>query len=258
VQIEPLSPFGAEIRAFDTAQSDAATGRRIVELVASNRVLVLRDQQITARQFVDFLRTLGPMTFTAGEIPVEGAPDLNLVTNVGRARRPRSVFHTDTSYVEAPPAISALRVVDVPDAGGATLFSDQVRAFAALSDEKRATITGRTARHAYTDANGRTVANDQPLVLAHPITGERSLYLSTPERISNVGGLDRQASRTLIEGLYEHSQDEAHLYRHDWRVSDIVMWDNRVTMHRADHSAVEGDRTLHRGLIAGTPLIPAG
>ena len=254
---EPLHPFGAALATFDAGSCDREAAAWIVGCVARHRVLVLRGQAFDPPGFAAFLRRLGPLTFTEGETAVASAPDLNVVTNVGRTRPPRSVFHTDTSYVERPPAVSALDALEVPEAGGETLFSDQVRAFRSLDAATRTRIAGRTVRHAYERPDGVVEEHRQPLVLIHPLTGERSLYLSALARCSAVSGLNDAQSQDLLEYLYRHSTDPAHLYRHAWRPGEVVLWDNRVTMHRADHSAVIGNRTLHRGLLAGTPLTSA-
>lgn len=254
MDIKALEPFGGAVDRCDIRRVRADEAREIVRHVARHRVLVLHGQTVDPSEFATFLRKLGELTFTRGETPVPGAPDLNIVTNVGLGRTPRSVFHTDTSYVESPPAMTALCTVTVPATGGETLFSDQVRALERLDPIRKAQIEGRTMRHAYDRPDGVVEAHRQPIVIVHPLTRERALYLSTPERCSAIDNMSDDASRELIEDLYSHSIDPAHLYTHRWQLGDVVIWDDRVTMHRADHSAVSGDRTLHRGLIAGTPL----
>lgn len=249
MRLTPLSPFGAAIEGLDVRHANDVLGERLALLAARYRVIVLRDQCPSARQMVAFLRTVGELSFTQGEVPVEDAPLLNLVTNIGRDRPPRSVFHTDTSYVRVPPAFTALRIVRVPDEGGDTLFTDQVRALDALSESERAELAARTIRHSYAAPGQDEIATDHPVVLTHPLTGERSLYLSTPERCIRISGCDTDTSRKWIERLYTHSIDKTHIYRHQWLAGDIVLWDNRVTMHRADHAMVVGDRELHRGII---------
>jgi taurine dioxygenase len=202
------------------------------------------------------LRALGELTFTAGETPVAGAPDLNLISNVGRSTPPRSVFHTDTSYVARPPAFTALRAVRLPRAGGTTLFSDQVRAAATLPARIRAALSGRTVRHGLA-ATGAEGSQRHPLFRRHPVTSEVALFLSTPERCTELSGVDRATSERAIDALYRHSIRPTRLYRHTWRAGDIVIWDDRLTMHRADHTDVDGDRVLHRGLVLGEVPIPA-
>ena len=252
-----LEPFGVEISRLQVASAASASIQELRAVLAHHRVGVFRDQEADDAAFVSFLRRLGNLTFTEGETPVAGAPDLNVVSNVGRSSPPRSVFHTDTSYVARPPAFTALRAVRLPRMGGSTLFSDQVRAADRLPPRFRKALAGRTVRHGPTGVRDDGNSARHPLFRRHPITNEVALFLSTPERCSDLSGVDDETSARAIAALYRHSIRPAGLYRHAWRDGDIVVWDDRLTMHRADHDAVAGDRVLHRGLVAGEVPIPA-
>ena len=106
-------------------------------------MVVLRGQDADDAGFVRFLRSFGPTMFTVGETPVPGHPELNVVSNVGRVKPPRSTFHTDTSYVRKPPAFTALRAVAVPERGGQTLFTNQYAAYDTLPvDDPTGACTG--------------------------------------------------------------------------------------------------------------------
>jgi taurine dioxygenase len=105
--------------------------------------------------------------------------------------------------------------------------------------------------HQTTDTDGQVQGTRHPLFRRHPITGDVSLYLSTPERCTDLSGMDVPTSRRVVAALYRHSIRPSKLYRHDWQAEDILVWDNRVTMHRADHGQVVGDRVLHRGMVQG-------
>jgi len=256
VRLSPLAPFGAETA--DTEPDAPVDSAALHAGLARHGVIVLRNMPIDDAGFVALLCALGTLAFTAGETPVPGHPDLNIVTNAGRTTPPRSVFHTDTSYVAAPPAYTALRPVLLPRGGGATLFSDQVRAAATLPARWHDALIGRTACHAAMHADGTRTAARHPLLCRHPRSDAVTLYLSTPERVTDIdGAADAAASARTIAALYRHSIRAARLYPHEWRTGDVLIWDNRLTMHRADHSAVDGTRTLHRGLVAGTVPIPA-
>ena len=137
-------------------------------------VLVIRGQpnrNVDDRAFIRFLRSLGELMFTVGETPVPGFGDLNVVTNVGRTTPPRSVFHTDTSYVRRPPAYTALRAVSVPTRGGATLFSNQYVAYETLPAQLRAELAGRTVRHV---ATGVTLDDSEESVSGAPVVPRAS------------------------------------------------------------------------------------
>ncbi len=252
----PLRPFGVEITGYQIASANEASISEIVDLVARHRVAVFRDQHADDAIFVGFLRLLGELTFTEGETPVAGAPDLNLISNVGRTTPPRSVFHTDTSYVERPPAFTALRAVQLPRAGGSTQFTDQVRAAERLPARVREALMGRTIRHGLATAPDGNAAR-HPLFRRHPVTNEVALFLSTPERCTGLSGVEPSTSARAIDALYRHSIRRSNIYSHAWRAGDIVLWDDRLTMHRADHDGVSGDRVLHRGLVLGERPIAA-
>ena len=255
--IKPLHPFGAEVTALDLANVSAAQFEQLAHLVATARVVVFRRQAIDDAAFVRFLGGFGPLTFTQGETPVAHAPDLNVVSNVGRLTPPRSVFHTDTSYVPCPPSLSALRPVLLPTQGGLTLFSDQVAAAAGLPQWTRDALKGRSVLHQTTGPDGQPQGTRQPLLRRHPLTGDVALYLSTPQRCTDVSDMAAATSARVIAALYRRSIRPARLYRHAWQPGDILMWDNRVSMHRADHGGVIGDRVLHRGLVQGEAPVAA-
>lgn len=113
-------------------QSDPGEIKRAV---AHHGAVKLKGGASGAKAFVELIRRLGPLMFTAGETPVAGFEDLNVVSNVGRTTPPKSVFHSDTSYIKQPPSYGALLGMRVPESGGATLFTDQYAAADALPEE---------------------------------------------------------------------------------------------------------------------------
>jgi len=253
-----LAPFGSEVTGVDLRRLTTGEIDGIRLGISRSRVAVFRDQSMDDADFVRFLASLGPLTFTDGEIPVEGAPDLNVVSNVGRTTPPRSVFHTDTSYVEQPPLFTALRPVLLPVAGGCTEFTDQVAAAQRLDEQTRDRLMGQSLLHRSSGLPSEGRSTRHPVLCRHPDTDEIALYLSTPERCSDVSGLDAEDSTRMVQSLYDQSTAEAFVYRHHWREGDILIWDDRLTMHRADHADVAGDRVLHRGMVRGErPLAAA-
>ena len=225
-------------------------------LLADHGVVVLRGQRLDDEAFTTLLRGFGELVFTEGETPVEGHPDLNVISNVGRDTPPRSVFHVDTSYVSRPPAYTALRAVSVPEQGGQTLFTDQYAALETLPTALLAEIEGRSLRHVVTGVAPGTQETEawHPVVRPHPLTGRPSLYLSTPERCVEVEGLPEDEGRELVEALYAHSTAETNTVRHSWQPGDVVLWDNACVLHKGDHSGVVGDRVMHRGMVDGYGL----
>ena len=217
-------------------------------------VTVIDGANLSDRAFADFLEGLGPLTFTEGEAPLEGEPRLNFVTNVGRTRAPRSVFHTDTSYVSRPPAFTALKAHRVPEAGGETVFTNLFDAHDRLDAGLRERLRGARVLHRVTGVEpgpGRETETWHPLLRRHPVSGKTALWLSTPERCVALRLRDGARADDLIPRLYAHATDPAHEWRHRWRGGEVLIWDNRCTLHKGDHSAVVGERVLHRGMVAG-------
>lgn len=219
--------------------------------VAEAGVVQVNAQGLTPHGFADFMETLGEPMFTAGETPVVGLPNLNVVTNVGRTTKPKSVFHSDTSYVAQPPSFTGLFAVDVPAKGGATIFVNQYDAYETLPNALKDPLLGATMLHsgagASVDAGTHT---RQPILRRHPDTGRIALYMTTPARCSELRLSNGEDRSDLIGELYQHSTGQKRL-SHAWKPGDVVIWDNRCTLHAADHSNVEGSRTLFRALVRG-------
>lgn len=248
-----LSPFGAQANRIGITDLQDRDIDALKNALAHNGFIVLRQQSANDADFESFLARLGQLTFTVGETPVLHQPNLNVVSNIGRVRAPRSVFHTDTSYISQPPAFTALRAVTIPGSGGETLFSDQYRAYETLPTALKQQLADAKVLHVVSGLTleGGETQSWHPLFKLHPISGRLALFLSTPERCQEISGMAIGAAQRLIRLLYRHSIRHYRIYRHQWQPEDIVIWDNRCTMHRADHSQVVGDRVLHRGLVLG-------
>ena len=150
MELEVLDPIGVRVTEVSLAALGADHVAELRELLAEHGVLVLPGQEVDDDAFLAFLRSFGPLAFTKGEAHAPGFPDLNVVSNVGRATPPKSTFHVDTSYVRAPPAYTALRGVEIPAGGGETLFTNQYRAYETLPAGVREELEGRTIRHVVT------------------------------------------------------------------------------------------------------------
>ena len=169
----PLVPVGMEVSGLDIQSISASLFDELAQPIASSRVVVFRDQILDDTSFVQFLQGFGELTFTEGEKPVENALDLNIVSNLDRQTPPRSVFHTDTSYIPRPPSFTALRPVLLPEKGGETLFSDQVRVAASLPEKARNFLAGRTVLHMAAGLDGQLETSRQPLFRRHTVTGKK-------------------------------------------------------------------------------------
>lgn len=254
MNIDVLEPVGARVTDLPLRNLAPDEVTRLRALLAEHGVVVLPDQDIDDAEFVEFLRQFGDLMFSTGETPVADFPDLNVISNVGRTTPPRSTFHVDTSYVRRPPAYTALRAVTVPAEGGATQFTNQYRAFDTLAPDVRTKLEGRTIEHVVTGldlSDEDETSAEHPVFRQHPISGRTSLYLSTPKRCAAISGLDATETEAMVDLLFTHSTAPDNIYRHAWSPGDVVMWDNGCVLHRADHSAVVGDRVMHRGMVAG-------
>ncbi len=253
MNVAVLDPVGAEVTGLRPGDTDPATIARLRGLLAEHGVLIMPGRSIDDDGFVGFLRAFGELAFTKGEAGAPGYPDLNVVSNVGRATPPTSTFHVDTSYVRSPPAYTALRAVTIPAQGGETLFTNQFRAYETLPAEVHAALRGRTITHVVTgltlDEDDETSA-EHPVFRPHPLSGRTALYLSTPSRCAAISGYGDAEARETVAFLFEHSTREDNVLRHRWSPGDLVMWDNGCVLHRADHAHVVGDRVMHRGMVA--------
>lgn len=224
----------------------------IKSALAEHGVVVFHDQTLSDRDFANFLARLGELTFTEGEKLAPNEPRLNVVSNKGRKTPPRSVFHTDTSYVKKPPSFTSLKIVECPESGGETLFTSQYRAYDELDGKMKEELEHAEVLHQVTGINQdeHQLSETQtwhPLFLTHPVSGKKTIYMSTPERC--VAVRKTSLGNEVIQQLYSYATEDQRIFRHNWKPGDIVIWDNRCTLHRADHSAVVGDRVFHRGMV---------
>jgi taurine dioxygenase len=177
-------------------------------------------------------------------------------------------WHSDDSYKAVPCSLTILYGVEVPEVGGDTQFTNMYAAYDDLSAVMRARVAGLKVSHKYDSSRkGTRIATlkaDEaqelpdvvhPLVRTHPETGRKALYLN-PNRMEQIVGLARTDSDRLLDELTEHATQAKYQYRHKWRQGDVLIWDNRCTMHKANADYPAGARrTMHRLIVEGT--VPA-
>ena len=278
LQIHPLSyALGAELSGIDISKTlNDRTVSQIRSAFLEHSVLLFRDQPLTREQHVMFTRSLGEVDDNKSKVD-DIAPDyreIMVVTNKPApgakqaARMNKAVgedWHTDVIHSPVPPMASLLRSVELPEVGGDTMFSNQYRAFDTLSDGMKKLIEGlhgvhigsgsridtsSAEREAETKRRNPPIA--QPLVRVHPETGRKALYLT--QRLKYLVGMTAEESKPLIEYLCRHSTRPQFVYRHTWRKNDLIMWDNRCTMHIAlgDYDKTQ-TRHLEKTTLIGTP-----
>jgi len=285
--ITPLTPaLGAEVSGIELRRLDDATFAAIKAAWDRHSVLLFRGQSLGDDDLLAFSRRFGdldpPPNQENGRMSPAGYPDVYVVSNIvdakgepiGALGAGEAVWHTDMSYVDWPPMMSMLYALEIPPGGGNTWFCSMAAAYAALPDDLRTRLAGRRIKHDGTYNSGGYVRKgvtptDDPLaapgafhpaVCVHPDTGVPALYLGR-RRNSYVEGLSRAESEALLDALWAHIDDPRFAYEHRWRVGDLVMWDNRMTMHRRDPFDPNARRLMHRTQIKGKaapqPYAPA-
>jgi taurine dioxygenase len=269
------SALGAEIQGIDLRTIADDDFGLLYRAWLDHLVIVVRGQTLTDGEFLAFSRRFGELEWApvqeTGRRFVDGHPEIYVVSNVLRDGVPigslgagEAVWHTDMSYLERPPKASALYALEVPPEGGDTHFCSMYRAYEALPEALRRRIAGLTVKHDATYNSGGyvrqgLVATDDPLrssgvyhplVCTHPESGRRLLYLGR-RRNAYIGGLALADSEALLDELWSSATDEAFAWHIEWRVGDLVLWDNRCTMHRRDGFDPNTRRVLHRTQIKG-------
>ena len=267
--------LGAEIGGVDLRTIDDAGFAAIHRAWLDHLVLLFRGQQLTDDDLIAFSRRFGALDWApvqeTGRRFVEGHPEIYVVSNViengvpiGSLGAGEAVWHTDMSYLEAPPKASMLYALEVPPAGGNTYFCSMYRVYELLPEELRRSIAGLTLKHDGTYNSGGyvrqgvTAVDDpvesagvyHPLVVTHPETGRRALYLGR-RRNAYIGGLALAESEALLDELWSYTAREDVSWFNQWRTGDVVLWDNRCTMHRRDPFDPQSRRVLHRTQIKG-------
>lgn len=278
VTLRPLgTAVGVEVIGVDLRRLSDADFREVERAWHQSSVILLRDQRLGDDDLLGFSRRFGeldpPPNQERGRISPPGYPDIYVVSNVldgngdpiGALGNGEAVWHTDMSYLDRPPDASMLYALEIPPAGGNTWFCGMQAACDALPAELRRRLGDRRVKHDGTYNSGGylrkgVTPTDDPLqapgawhpaILRHPANGRPTLYLGR-RRNSCIEGLPREESDALLEALWAHCTQPQFLYEHLWRLGDLVMWDNRSTMHRRDPFDGTARRIMHRTQIKGS------
>jgi taurine dioxygenase len=271
--VTPLSPHtGAEVRGVDLTQPiDAALRDRLNAAFVEHSVLVFRDQRLSPQQLLAAVQLFGdvfPQHNTRFALP--DCPQIHYISNQdfhpdGKRYIPGEGYHTDHSNAAEPPKATVLHAVQLPDHGGDTQFVNMHRAYADLPAATRERIEDLRAIHVYQSRHSerklmalsdtaRAAVPDavlHPLVRTHPESGRKSIYLN-PIRIEGIVGMEERDALSLLDDLLTHATQPQHEYRHQWREGDMVMWDNRCLLHKAngDYDMAQV-RYLYRIMLKG-------
>jgi taurine dioxygenase len=267
--------LGALVGGVDLRNLDEPTFAAIHRAWLDHLVLLFRGQNLGDDELVSFSRRLGDLDLApiqeTGRRFVEGHPEIYIVSNViedgvplGSLGAGDLVWHTDMSYQEDPPKASMLYALEVPPGGGNTGFVDMYRAYEALPSGFKKRVTRLRVKHDGTFNSGgylragvmptedprEAPGTVHPLVCRHPETGRRCLYLGR-RRNSYIEGLPLAESEALLDEIWAYATRDELTWYNIWRVGDLVLWDNRCTMHRRDPFDPEARRVMHRTQIKG-------
>ncbi len=266
------SHTGAEVSDVDLTQPIYGAQReRLKRAFVEHSVLVFRDQHLSPHQLLNAVHLFGevfPQHNTRFALPE--CPDIHYISNQdsypdGRRYIPGEGYHTDHSNAGEPPKATVLHAVELPDRGGDTQFVNMYRAYEDLSEAMQQRIDGLRAIHVYqskhserklmalSEAARQKVpdAVAHPLVRTHPESRRRAIYLN-PIRTEGIVGMEEAEALSLLDELLMHATQPQYEYRHQWHRGDMVMWDNRCLLHKANGDYDMGQvRYLYRVMLKG-------
>jgi taurine dioxygenase len=266
--------LGARVTGIDVRSLDDATFAELRSLACEHGVVFLPGQSLSVADQVEFSRRFGP----AAESPfIEPSPDHPEVIKVLKEARDGNAFnfggawHSDFSFLPAPPSFTVLFALDIPPYGGDTLWSCMAMAYDTLSPQNKELFESLKAVHTARDAYSPKMqaihsglssmnivcddtANDvqtHPLVTTHPETGRKILFYNRAY-VRDLVGVEGDEKLRLMEWLHLHTTDAKFTVRHKWTAGDLAIWDNRSTQHYALNDYAGFRRELHRTTVAGS------
>ena len=274
VRTRPLKPgFGAEILDVDLQRADQATLDAVVRAFHRHGAILLRGQTLSPGELTDFVAQFGePEDHTLKEFTVPGFPKVYRLSNKVVDGKPIGAhndgvgWHTDYSYKPEPVMATMLYAVEVPPEGSDTLLADCVAAWNALTPERQKALDGLVLHHSYLhfmrtrEWGARELTAEQkaensdvfhPLIRTHPADGRKALWPSTGTVIEVVG-MQNPQGLDLVQELVDFTTQEAFVHRHKWQAGDVLMWDNRCTLHTGTlYDDTKYDRLMHRLWVRG-------
>lgn len=281
MDIRPIAPAcGAEITGIDLSKP---IGDNVFQQIKqawyeADGVLVVRDQQLTPEQHIEFSRHFGkPERYdkgVVGQYMLPDHPEIYRVSNKVVDGKPAgredagTYWHSDASWQPSPLSASVLHAIEIPPIGGDTMFANMYKAYETLSEPMKAFLEGLDAVHSLANASKTSYAKEfggkssemiqsqsavHPIVRVHPETGRKALFVNEGFT-SHIVGLSNRESRAVLAFLFDHTTRPELIYRHRWQVNDLVIWDNRSVMHYAvsDYKGL-GWRYMHRTSVEGGP-----
>lgn len=276
VSVKPSgAALSAELSGVDLRHLPEADFAAIHRAWLDHQVLLFREQTLSDEDLINFSRRFGELDWAPiqenGRRFVEGRPEIYVVSNViengvaiGSLGAGEAVWHTDMSYLDDPPKASMLYAIEVPETGGNTGFSNMYRAYENLPATLKQRLAGLRIKHDGTYNSGGYVRQGvtptedpreapgtyHPIVCTHPETRRRCLYLGR-RRNAYIEGFDLARSEALLDEVWDYAIRDELTWYNRWRVGDVVLWDNRCTMHRRDPFDAGTRRIMHRTQMKG-------
>jgi alpha-ketoglutarate-dependent 2,4-dichlorophenoxyacetate dioxygenase len=272
--------FAAEIGDMDLSRPLAAEQHAEIEALFNRySVLIFPDQSLDVEQHLDFARTFGPLETSVHALRKDAQlrlrADMGDISNLstdgtlwGETSRKRMyemgnrLWHTDSSFKRVPAKASLLYAHSIAPVGGQTEYADMRAAYDALPDEIKRRLQGLVAEHAIMYSRKKLGFTDfseeekeglppvpQTLVRRHPGSGRMGLYVAS--HAGRIFGMSEAEGKALLEQLIAHATQRQFVYTHRWRLHDLVMWDNRCTMHRGrPYDDLRWSREMHRATVS--------
>jgi taurine dioxygenase len=276
--------LGAEVRGVDLTKLDDATFNALHDVWLEHLLLVFRGQSLTAQDLVTLVRRFGtPVTSSnlhardlnerAGNALLNLPPEVTVVSNVREGGKTigilgdgEVVWHSDFSFKERPTAARMLVAMEIPatELGGHTQFLNCYAAYDALTHDQKKRLSGKTIKQANIidtamklrpgaslDDDVRTTPGpSHPIISTHPETGHNMLFLGR-RHAAYVNGFSVEDSEVFLNELWAHATQPRFCYTHTWKVGDVVVWDNRATLHRRDAFDSSSRRVLYAAQVEG-------
>lgn len=272
--VKELKPgFGAEILDLDLAAASSGDVKGVVDAFQRHGAILLRGQKLSPDDLMTFIAAFGRAEgHTLGQFTLPGYPKIYILSNRKEGGVPIGAhndgvgWHTDYSYKAQPVMCTMLYAMEVPAEGSDTLLADGCAAWNALTPERQAQLAGLKLHHSYQHFMATRQYNQMdlpeeirranpdvvhPLIRTHPANGRKALWPSTGT-VTEVVGMPNPEGLRLVDELVEFMTQDRFVYRHKWKVGDLLMWDNRCTLHTGTlYDDEKYFRTMYRMWVAG-------
>ena len=278
--------LGAEITGIDLSKDVSAPQREFIfNAYVDNLVLLSRGQHLSFDDLLRLREMFGPPGQSGNQLlglgrksylPEDLPDDCTIISNIsdadgqpiGALGDGEAFWHTDSSFTETPISASLLHAIEVTEEGGETAFLNMYKAYEEMPASLAAKIEGKYANHSkvhnsagmkrpeFADVTDPSKAPGvkHPLVRTHPVTKRKCLYLG--RRLNSyIFGLPVRESEALLDEVWAHACQEKYVWQHKWRIGDLIVWDNRCTMHHRNAFAPNARRLMHKSTTAGEAVV---